>query len=115
MSIVKNYLEKHPFCKFTDEQLAAELGIPLLQVQKEMLFILADACPYSVAETAAVFEISKGAAKKLIQSLPTARKISGRWYADVRDVQAAYRLQNPPPAPEPSSIGGCGARNWFAD
>ena len=115
MGIVKNYLQKHPFCKFTNEKLAAELGITELQVKKEMLFLLADECPYSVAETAAVFEISKDAAKKLIQSLPSARKISGRWYANIKDVQAAYKMQNPTPAPEPSSIGGCGARNWFAD
>ena len=115
MGIVKEYLQNNPFCKLTDKKLAAKLGITALQVKKEMLFILADECPYSVADAASVFEISKDAAKKLIQSLPSARKISGRWYANAKDVQAAYKMQNPPPAPEPSSIGGCGARNWFAD
>ncbi len=94
MGIVKKYLDSHPFCKFTNTQLASELGIPPLQVKKEMLFILADFCPYSIAETAEIFGITKNEARDLLKTLPSARKINGRWYADVADVRAIYEAQN---------------------
>ena len=67
----------------------------------------------STREVALIFGISAAQARAAFKKMKSVKVRYGRYYAEVGEVRAVFDA--PPPAPEPSSIGGCGARNWFAD